>query len=63
MDMTEAIEAMARQCAAAQPVAALLVYEGADGKLVRLAIPPSLSFTQGVIDRLYIELHPELFSD
>lgn len=60
VEMPEAIEAMCRECIAAQPVAVMLVWEVAGGQVTCKAVPDSAVFRRGMVDELFDQHHPEV---
>ncbi len=62
VDMAEAIEAIMRECIAAQPITVMLMWEVADSRSADVhcrSVPDSLMLRRGMIYAIYDHLYPE----
>ena len=64
IEMAEAIEALGKECAAAQPVAVLIVWEISSKRegettIVCRSVPDSAVLRRGMVDVLFDQHHPE----
>lgn len=61
--MSDAIRALAERVCAEMPIVFMAVWETADKKMHVAALPNSELLKLGMADRLYDQMHPELFAD
>ncbi len=62
-DMAEAIEAMMRECIAAQPVAVMVIWEISTATSADVhcrSVPDSQMLRRGMVDAVFDHLHPEI---